>query len=256
MSRTPPATPRRSVLISHVFNEEYLLPYWLEHHRTMFDHGVIVDHGSTDASRDIIARVCPTWEIRTSCLPSFGARETDQEVMAVEREFPGWIKMVLTVTEFLMSPVPLADLFHGSEPACVHMKPLAAAGTLAEPGSLRDLLGGITRVCATARPGSRFVHTHPDGRYYIGRHLTEHDSSPVDPERGPFLLWLGFYPWNDKFRQRKAQIRARIPQSDFDQGFSWQHAWDDARVLAQKQAVDEASVPIENKVLSALLRGQ
>ena len=260
MCPAPPTPRRRSVVITHLFNEEYLLPFWLEHHGALFDHGVIIDHGSTDASKAIVARMCPTWEIRDSRLSSFGARETDQEVMEAEREFPGWIKAVLTVTEFLMCTQPLADLFlPGSDPACVHMKPLAASGDLADPATLPDLLRGITRVCTTARPGSRFLHTHPDGRYYVGRHLTEHDSAPVDPERGPFLLWLGFYPWNDRFRRRKAQIGARIPQSDFEQGFSWQHAWDHARVLLQKERVDEASVPVQsvhNGVLARLLAGE
>jgi hypothetical protein len=31
-------------VISHIFNEEYLLPFWLEHHRTIFDHGIIIDY--------------------------------------------------------------------------------------------------------------------------------------------------------------------------------------------------------------------
>ena len=30
------------VLISHFFNEEYMLPWWLKHHREIFDHGVLM----------------------------------------------------------------------------------------------------------------------------------------------------------------------------------------------------------------------
>ena len=30
----------KRVVISHFFNEAYLLPWWLKHHREMFDHGV------------------------------------------------------------------------------------------------------------------------------------------------------------------------------------------------------------------------
>ncbi|MCA3390648.1 MAG: glycosyltransferase family 2 protein, partial [Roseomonas sp.] len=39
----------RSV-ICHFFNEAYLLPWWLKHHVPIFDHGVMIDHGSTDGS--------------------------------------------------------------------------------------------------------------------------------------------------------------------------------------------------------------
>ena len=41
-------------VISGIYNEEYLLPFWLEHHRKIFDHGVIVDWHSTDRSLEII----------------------------------------------------------------------------------------------------------------------------------------------------------------------------------------------------------
>ena len=31
-------------LFSHIYNEEYLLPFWLNHHKNIFDHGVIIDN--------------------------------------------------------------------------------------------------------------------------------------------------------------------------------------------------------------------
>jgi FkbM family methyltransferase len=39
-----------TTLIGHFRNEEYLLPWWLRHHVPMFDHGVLIDYSSTDAS--------------------------------------------------------------------------------------------------------------------------------------------------------------------------------------------------------------
>ena len=50
-------------VISHIFNEEYLLPFWLENHKNMFDHGIIIDYCSTDSSVEIIKKYCPTWEL-------------------------------------------------------------------------------------------------------------------------------------------------------------------------------------------------
>jgi hypothetical protein len=29
------------LVVSHFFNESYLMPWWLKHHRETFDHGVI-----------------------------------------------------------------------------------------------------------------------------------------------------------------------------------------------------------------------
>ena len=51
------------ILFSHIYNEEYLLPYWLNHHKKIFNHGVIIDNFSTDKSVDIIKSIVPDWEI-------------------------------------------------------------------------------------------------------------------------------------------------------------------------------------------------
>src|SRR5207247_662034 len=88
-------------LISHFWNEEFLFPYWLRHHYAMFDRGVLIDYASTDRSRQIIQELAPAWEIRPSANKWFDARDVDEEVMAIEREFDGW-KIVLNTTEFLL----------------------------------------------------------------------------------------------------------------------------------------------------------
>lgn len=48
-------------VLCHFYNEEYLLPWWLKHHRSMFDHGALIDHGSTDNSLDICRQLVPEW---------------------------------------------------------------------------------------------------------------------------------------------------------------------------------------------------
>ena len=53
----------KRVVISHFFNEAYLLPWWLEHHRQIFDHGVLIDWSSTDGSADICRQLAPGWEV-------------------------------------------------------------------------------------------------------------------------------------------------------------------------------------------------
>ena len=55
---------RKVMLITHFYNEEFLLPYWIRHHASMFDHAVLIDYGSTDNSRQIIQDLAPsTWSV-------------------------------------------------------------------------------------------------------------------------------------------------------------------------------------------------
>ena len=46
-------------IIGTFYNEEYLLPYWLKHHTRLFDHGILINWGSTDNSVEIIKRYAP-----------------------------------------------------------------------------------------------------------------------------------------------------------------------------------------------------
>ena len=104
----------KATVICHVFNEEYMLPFWLEHHRRIFDHGIIIDYHSTDATVAIVQRICPEWTVRTSRNARFDAAETDREVMDVEAELPaGSIKVALNVTEFVFLEGDIRRFFTG-----------------------------------------------------------------------------------------------------------------------------------------------
>jgi len=89
-------------VITHFYNEEFLLPRWLEHHKKYFDFGVLIDYGSTDNSRAICHKICPHWQVFQSAYEYFDAKNCDAEVMFYERQFKGW-RIALTVTEFLMA---------------------------------------------------------------------------------------------------------------------------------------------------------
>ena len=41
-------------IISHFYNEEYLLPWWLNHHKKYFDYGLMIDYNSPDISVEVI----------------------------------------------------------------------------------------------------------------------------------------------------------------------------------------------------------
>ena len=61
----------KKTLLCHFYNEEYMLPWFLNHHKQIFDHGIMIDYHSTDRSVEIIREICPTWAIITSRNPDF-----------------------------------------------------------------------------------------------------------------------------------------------------------------------------------------
>ena len=88
----------KKTLLCHFYNEEYMLPWFLNHHKQIFDHGVMIDYHSTDRSVEIIRELCPTWDIVTSRNPNFQADTIDTEVNDIEAGIEGW-KICLNVTE-------------------------------------------------------------------------------------------------------------------------------------------------------------
>lgn len=239
----------KTTVICHIFNEEYLLPFWLEHHRTVFDHGVIIDYHSTDGSVALVHRLCPTWTVRTSRNLTFDAAETDREVMDVEAGIEG-IKVALNVTEFVFPKEPLRCLFGGGAAECFRMEaltPVSDAEAEAEdhPASLGELLAGVRRVARGHRMGHRFVHSHPTGRYTVGRHSTALESRPLPSPDSVVLLWFGFYPWNSHVLRRKLQIMANIPSSDVEAHFDImrQHAMTRQQMEDERRRLSAASEP-------------
>ena len=91
----------KKTLLCHFYNEEYMLPWFLNHHKQIFDHGIMIDYHSTDRSVEIIKEICPTWDIVTSRNQDFQADTIDTEVNDLEQDIEGW-KICLNVTEQLI----------------------------------------------------------------------------------------------------------------------------------------------------------
>jgi hypothetical protein len=213
-------------LISHFYNEEFLLPYWLRHHYPLFDHGVLIDYASTDRSRHIIKELAPSWEVRPSRNEWFDARDVDAEVMEVERAFPGW-KMVLNTTEFALCHD--LRLFLRRMEKCrpdvtgiwgfdlVMVDPLARQDdeVSAAPLYFQKRWGYHGRGTR-----SRLLHRCPDGRYDTGRHSTPLVAKVLNDSL--FVLWFSWSPIRH-LRGRKLQIQHRIPQRDRIAGLGRQH---------------------------------
>jgi hypothetical protein len=217
--------PLKLTVFTNVYNEEYMLPFWLEHHKKIFDHGVVFNWASTDKSMDIVRSICPTWEIIESPMQYFDAFKNDVMLMMEELKHDGY-KMVLNTTEFLISPQPIRELLSPKRNSYyINQVPsVLSTNFIQNPSCLKDLFEGIERVCIggtlETNRNIRSLHSWNHGHYSLGRHLI---TLPVTGDIPFFVLWFGFYPWNEKFHKRKLQIKDKIPQSDFDKGTSLQH---------------------------------
>lgn len=201
-------------VIIHIYNEESMLPHWLEHHRGMFDHGVIIDYHSTDGSLDIARRMVPHWEIRTTRNEFFEEPAVGDEVEDIEETLQGW-KITLNVTEFLL----MDDLHQYCRQleerniSAVH----ANGVVMVDPGD-HKLMGSwgyfeedvVVRPSITGRPirlRSRLLHRHPRGLYGLGRHSTNHTAVA---DHNFFLCWHGWCPFNEATLSRKLQIQTKV----------------------------------------------
>ena len=219
--------PHKLTVFTNVFNEEYMLPFWLEHHRKIFDHGVVFDWHCTDSSMDIVRKMCPTWEIIKAPFQYFDAFENDCLLMSEEMKHEGY-KMVLNTTEFLVSPSNVRNYLSAEQNSyyvCL-VPSVLSTSDVQEPQNLTEFFEGIDRCCIGGIPitnrGTRTIHSWDHGHYSLGRHER---TLPVTEYHVPmYVLWFGFYPWNEKFHKRKLQIKDKIPQSDYDRGSSLQHA--------------------------------
>jgi hypothetical protein len=206
-----------ATVLCHFYNEEYLLPFWLKHHRSIFTHGIMIDYHSTDKSVEIIKELCPTWEIKTTKNEMFDAYLVDKEVMEIENTISGF-KIALNVTEFIIAKTE----FNLTNDLCIGMKSYTALSDFKNPENEVEFINNIQRVCYNPNRGHRIIHSYQNGDYIIGRHFSNH---PTTISTDMYILWCGFYPWNDNTLKRKCQIKDKIPESDKVRGFGVQHLW-------------------------------
>lgn len=208
-------------VISHFYNEEYLLPWWLNHHKQIFDHGIMINYASTDNSVEIIKSICPSWEVIDSRNSEFGAEAVDSEVSGIEATVDGW-KIALNTTEFIIGDFSvLNDNFTRHEiPVSVMVD--------SEPENLPDVTKSLILQKShgihykeggfVIRKG-RLIHREPFVTYTPGRHVGISTISLM-------ILWYGWSPFNDNLIKRKLQIQHRIPMIDRSRGFGAEHITD------------------------------
>lgn len=217
----------KTTLISHIFNEEYLLPFWLIHHKKIFDDLVIVNYRSTDKSIEICKTIWPECVIIETKNAWFAAEEVDREIMEIENTIEG-IKMVLNTTEFLFCETPIQDLFSSDTLLSYAIKIISPySKKIYNINNNHELFNNLLTNDVGFhydRHGHRMLHNFPNGNYKGGRHVSYHRSFFLT--NNATIIWLGFYPLNDQLLKRKLQIQQNIPQSDRDRGMGYQHLWD------------------------------
>jgi len=90
-----------ATLITHVYNEEFLLPFFIKHHQKLFDRFIVIYFESDDDTLKILQTLAPNWQVIPSRTDIFDAKELDLQIMEIEKELQG-PRITLTVTEFLI----------------------------------------------------------------------------------------------------------------------------------------------------------
>ena len=241
-----PEKKRNFIMTSHFYNEEFLLPYWINHHSPMFDKVVLVDYDSTDKSIEIIERDAPSnWKIIRSRNREFDAQLVDTEIMDLEKCFPlNDYKICLTTTEFLLYPYMRENL-HSVD--VIRFKSFKICEQTRETHESSQLMSSIDdRLLVEQRhfwcddkiylPDdmygqygqgdlySRFMHKNVSNIYYSGRHRVNVPYASWNFDG--FIMKFIYAPWPD-IKQRKLQIKYKISDADKMLLYGFQHLLDE-----------------------------
>jgi len=217
----------KTTLITHIYNEEYLLPLWLSHHRPLFDNLVVIDYRCTDSSLQLCRDLWDGCTIIPTRNAEFDAAHVDSEVMDIERTIPG-IKMVLNTTEFLFCETPITSLFmiNPASYSVIAVSPYSnTMSTFGDGGTLVSKLLGDD-VSYNADRGCRQIHSFTHGNYTLGRHGT---NNPTRDTGRLHIVWLGYFPMSDELLKRKCQIT--ISSRDRNAGYGIHHTFPRERLL-------------------------
>jgi hypothetical protein len=237
-------------IISHIFNEEFLLPFWIKHHLLLCDKAIIIDYNSTDSSLDIIRTLAPHWEIRQSKYSEFDSSNNHNEVIELEREISGW-KMCLNATEFL-----LANDLESKLKNNIAIKCRGAVMTdnkdlfWKDPDPNKHLVaqrtfGYFEDETNDFQSRGRILHPYFDGQYTLGRHS---HSCLSEAHSDVFIYWARYSPLTQKLINRKIQIDYKRSDQDKQSGRGWEHGLNQEQILKNWEQMLERTHDLrENK---------
>jgi len=249
-------------VISHIYNEEYLLPFWLEYHSTIFDYGIIIDYCSTDDSIKIINKFCPNWKIiktrnvNADGTPNFDAHLIDTEVMDLEKTIEGF-KICMCATEFIVfEKETKEDLINSlvegnvynifSYSMCNKIDGFYPKNTIEFFENMTHLGGHLNR-------GYRYLHSEKFLNYGVGRHSyhgISHDKTVATNQI--YMLHMRDYPWNKEMVKRRFQIQKNIPESDKRAGLGYHHITSVEKIFSDHNRDLEGMSPLSHPDFSNL----
>jgi nucleoside-diphosphate-sugar epimerase len=193
-------------LLSHFYNEEMLLPFWIKSHAHLFDSAILIDYQSTDNSLEMVSDIAPsTWRVIKSRNQHFDAADIDIEVMDIEATLPAdsW-RIVLNTTEFLLSN-NLCGILSKSKDTAIEIENVFINGNDRIPLNYKQ------NICAQRTEfgiseGYRYIHRSPARIYNVGRHSI---NIPSTRTHKMFIMKFIASPWPES-KARKCQIMSKV----------------------------------------------
>lgn len=213
-------------LLTHVWNEEILLPHWLEHHLALAETGIIIDHGSTDKTLEILSTLPKGWRVEKTKLEWFDAHLLDEENKFYEEQLTGDWKGILNITEFLWhEDLPGLVKDYGKTYDALGFRAFMMVDNkldlpLDEKLWKNRTNGYLDDDSSIASRRWRFIHNQPHGQYALGRHGTSIEKQARNLDWN--ILFAAFAPWPQAVK-RKMQVQERIPPHNKAGGLGIQH---------------------------------
>ena len=222
-------------LVTHIFNEELLLPYYIHHYAHMIDHAVVLDYASTDRSREIVYRNAPDqWVVQESRNALFDALDVDEEVIDCERKFePSSWKMTPTITEYFMCPNMFTALTKHKD-AGHHgiMSPLYAPNGKDEI-PFEPLYPLAIQRSQIIDPQLFVFNSHGMHRTYMSHNYYgpgRHDICVENVVQDFYYLKFKFTPWPDSL-DRQDQMKSKLAQ--LRNGFGAHHYYSREQIIGE-----------------------
>jgi hypothetical protein len=248
------------ILISHFYNEELFLPYWLRHHKKIFKKGILINNNSSDNSVNIINEIAPDWEILNSPSKEYKAEEMNTFIEGIESKFKNDLKIVLNTTEFLMIE-DFENFFEITKNPNTKFWVSTALMVDKYPETIvkNDLINqknfgiwhdqlNVFRLNKKFALGkvsrARLLHNLPKGEYLPGRHLSYIKNIKRISPKVAYIRWYYYSPWNNKFIERKLNVSKNLSQDDLKKGYGSGHFHDKESYIKTQKYLIKKSYPI------------
>ena len=258
-----PSRPKRRhyptlAMVSHFYNEELMMPYWIFHHAHLFDEAIVIDQHSTDKSPQYFRDYAPSsWRLVNTSLRDFDAAQTDEEVGRYEVELNSPWRISLTTTEFVVHPDVLSELNEMErEVEALRLPALRLIGNDTIPlrrfeslvrqrslAALGEWITGYSRFFHRLRRSASRSNPYSPGRHGLEGHRVAINDNTVKVGQHGWIAKFAFTPWPESLA-RKLQISHRIPESDKVRGLGAQHLWTKDKMEQERNALLSNSVEL------------